>query len=294
MGSKTIAEPALTASPKPGQDRPHGHCDRAPGIAMASWIRFEQAGTEGFGSLDPASGRIAIHAGDLFSDPAPTGQETRLDDVRLLAPVVPGKFIGLWNNFHELAAKLGTSIPEEPLFFLKAATSLLPSGGTIQAPAGYAGKIAYEGELGIVLGRRAQSVSEAEAAEAIFGYTCVNDVTALDILSGDPSFPQWARAKSCDSFGPCGPAIATGLDPSTLRVRTTLNGRVRQDYPAADMIIPPARIVSLLSREMTLEPGDLIACGTSVGVLPMRPGMVVEVTIDGIGTLRNTVGGGPA
>ncbi len=258
---------------------------------MASWIRFEQAGREEFGLLDPESGQIAVHEGNLFDQPVATGQERHLDEVRLLVPVRPGKFIGLWNNFHELAAKLGTSIPKEPLYFLKATTSLPPSGEAIRPPAGYTGKIAYEGELGIVVGRRCRNTSEADAAQAIFGYTCVNDVTALDILSADPAFPQWARAKSCDSFGPCGPAIATGLDPSILRVRTLLNGRERQSYPAADMIIPPARIVSLLSREMTLEPGDLIACGTSVGVLPMRAGMVVEVTINGIGTLRNPVAG---
>ncbi len=257
---------------------------------MAHWIRFEHAGVESLGLLDPESGRVELHEGDLFNNPVSTGQQCHLDDVRLLVPVRPSKFIGLWNNFHELAAKLGTALPGEPLFFLKAATSLLPSGGTIRPPMGYAGKIAYEGELGIVIGRQCRAVNEADAAAAIFGYACVNDVTALDILTADPSFPQWARAKSCDSFGPCGPAIATGLDPSALRIRTLLNGRERQNYPVADMILPPARIVSLLSREMTLEPGDLIACGTSVGVLPMRAGMVVEVVIDGIGTLRNAVG----
>ena len=265
---------------------------RAPGAAMAHWIRFEHAGTEGFGVLDPASGQIDVQEGDFFARPVPTGQRVHLDGIRLLPPVAPGKFIGLWNNFHELAAKLGSSIPEVPLYFLKAPTSLLPSGGVIRPPAGYAGKIAFEGELGIVVGRRCRGAGEAEAAEAIFGYTCVNDVTALDILGADPAFPQWARAKSCDSFGPCGPVVATGLDPSALRVRTLLNGRVLQDYPVADMILPPVRIVSLLSREMTLEPGDLIACGTSVGVLPMRAGAAVEVAIDGIGTLRNTVAGG--
>lgn len=265
---------------------------RAPGAAMAHWIRFEHAGTEGFGVLDPASGQIDVQEGDLFARPVSTGQRVHLDDIQLLPPVAPGKFIGLWNNFHELAAKLGASVPEVPLYFLKAPTSLLASGGVIRPPEGYAGKIAYEGELGIVMGRRCRGAGEAEAAEAIFGYTCVNDVTALDILGADPAFPQWARAKSCDTFGPCGPVIATGLDPSVLRVRTLLNGRARQDYPVADMILPPARIVSLLSREMTLEPGDLIACGTSVGVLPMRPGAVVEVAIDGIGALRNTVAGG--
>ena len=261
---------------------------------MAHWIRFTHGGTEGFGTLDPASGEIDMQEGDLFARPVPTGQRVHLDGIQVLPPVAPGKFIGLWNNFHDLAAKLGASIPEVPLYFLKAPTSLLPSGGVIRPPAGYAGKIAYEGELGIVIGRRCRGADETEAAEAIFGFTCVNDVTALDILGADPAFPQWARAKSCETVGACGPAIATGLDPSALRVRTLLNGRARQDYPVADMILPPARIVSLLSREMTLEPGDLIACGTSVGVLPMRPGTVVEVAIDGIGTLRNTVaGGGP-
>ncbi len=185
--------------------------------------------------------------------------------------------------------KLGAAIPAGPLYFLKSPGSIQDPEGAIVPPAGYAGKTLYEGELGIVIGRVCTNVSEAEAAEAIFGYTCVNDVTALDILNADPSFPQWARAKSCDSFGPCGPAIVTGLDWSQLRVRTLLNGRERQNYPASDMILPPARIVSLISREMTLQPGDLIACGTSVGALPMRPGMVVEVVIDGIGTLRNRV-----
>jgi 2-keto-4-pentenoate hydratase/2-oxohepta-3-ene-1,7-dioic acid hydratase in catechol pathway len=256
---------------------------------MALWVRFERDGAEGFGTLDADAGTIQAHAGGLFGTPAPTGANDSLDAVQLLAPVRPGKFIGLWNNFHELAARLGTAIPSEPLFFLKAPTSVLDPGGAIRPPAGYSGKIVYEGELGIVIGARCRGATEAEAEAAIFGYTCVNDVTAPDILGADPAFPQWARAKSCDTFGPCGPAIATGLDWAGLRIRTLLNGRERQNYPASDMILAPARIVSLISREMTLEPGDLIACGTSVGVLPMRSGTVVEVVIDGIGTLRNPV-----
>jgi len=254
---------------------------------MALWVRFEHGGAEGFGTLDTAAGTVAVHAGELFGAPVPTGEEHRLDAVRLLAPVRPGKFIGLWNNFHALAAKLGTAIPAEPLFFLKAPTSVLAPGEAIRPPAGYAGKVVYEGELGVVIGARCAGANEAEAERAIFGYTCVNDVTAFDTLGTDPAFPQWARAKGCDTFGPCGPAIATGLDWSGLQIRTLLNGQERQGYPAGDMILPPARIVSLISREMTLEPGDLIACGTSTGVGSMRPGMVVEVVIEGIGTLRN-------
>jgi 2-keto-4-pentenoate hydratase/2-oxohepta-3-ene-1,7-dioic acid hydratase in catechol pathway len=259
---------------------------------MALWIRFEHSDQAGLGLLDPDSGRVAVHEGDLFAGPAPTGQVLDLASVRLLAPVSPVHFIGLWNNFHALAAKQGNAIPAEPLYFLKSPGSVLAPEAAIVPPASYAGRTAYEGELGIVIGQRCADVNEAGAEAAIFGYTCVNDVTALDILQANPSFPQWARAKSCDTFGPCGPAIATGLDWSKLVVRTLLNGRERQNYAASDMILPPARIVSLISREMTLLPGDLIACGTSVGVLPMRAGMVVEVAIDGIGTLRNRFGAG--
>ena len=141
-----------------------------------------------------------------------------------------------------------------PLYFLKNSRSIIGPGAAIRPPAGYAGKVLYEGELGIVIGRTCTAVDEAAAEAAIFGYTAVNDVTALDLLTADASFPQWARAKGCDTFGPIGPAIATGLDWSAARVKVALNGRVRQDYPAADMILPPARIVSLISREMTLAP----------------------------------------
>lgn len=254
---------------------------------MTAWVRFMRGETESFGVLRGEV--IDLHDGNMFAAPRPTGESAPLESVCLLPPVRPGVFIGLWNNFHELAAKLGAAIPSEPLYFLKSPRSLLPPDAPIRAPSGYGGKIVYEGELGIVIGRGCAGVDEAAAADAIFGYTCVNDVTALDLLNADPAFPQWARAKGCDSFGPVGPAVVTGLDWSTLRVRTLLNGRERQNYPASDMILPPARIVSLISREMTLHPGDLIACGTSVGILPMRPGAVVEVAIDGIGVLRNPV-----
>ncbi|MBV1799235.1 fumarylacetoacetate hydrolase family protein [Siccirubricoccus sp. G192] len=253
---------------------------------MALWVRFARDGAEGFGLLEGDS--VRVHAGDIFAAPEPTGESLPLADLRLLPPVRPARFIGLWNNFHEVAAKAGNAIPAEPLYFLKSPGSIIGPEAAIRPPAGYTGKVIYEGELGLVIGRTCTNATEAEAGAAIFGLTCVNDVTALDLLQADPSFPQWARAKGCDTFGPVGPAIATGLDWSAQRVKVALNGRVRQDYPLSDMILPPARIVSLISREMTLHPGDLIACGTSLGALPMRPGMVVEVTIEGIGTLRNS------
>ena len=253
---------------------------------MTRWVRFRQAdASEGFGTLEGEN--IIPHAGEMFAAPAPSGDALPLAGVTLLAPVRPARFIGLWNNFHEAAAKQGNAIPETPLWFLKSPGSVIGPGAAIRPPASYTGRTLYEGELGLVIGRRVSNADEAEAGAAIFGLTCVNDVTALDLLTADPSFPQWARAKSPDSFGPVGPCIATGLDWRALRVQVALNGRVRQDYPCADMILPPARIVSLISREMTLEPGDLIACGTSLGALPMRPGMEVAVTIEGIGTLGN-------
>ncbi len=254
---------------------------------MAHWVRFARAdGSTGFGTL--AEGQVAVHGGDMFAGATPTGETLAAEALALLPPVVPGQFIGLWNNFHEAAAKAGNAIPATPLWFLKAPGSLAGPGDAIRPPGSYQGKVIYEGELGIVIGATTRDADEAAAEAAIFGYTCVNDVTALDLLHSDPSFPQWARAKGCDGFGPIGPAIATGLDWAAARCKVALNGRGRQDYPLADMILPPARIVSLLSREVTLRPGDVIACGTSVGALPMRPGMLVEVSIDGVGTLANT------
>ena len=253
---------------------------------VTHWVRFRAAdGKEGFGTL--AERAVTPHAGSLFGENAPAGPALPLAEVTLMAPVRPLRFIGLWNNYHELAAKQGNAIPETPLWFLKSPGSVIGPGEAIRPIPNYTGKTLYEGELGLVIGRRVSQADEAEAEAAILGLTCVNDVTALDILTADPSFPQWARAKSPDGFGPVGPCIAQGLDWRELRVQVALNGRVRQDYPCADMILPPARIVSLLSQDMTLEPGDLIACGTSVGALPMRPGIEVSVTIAGIGTLTN-------
>lgn len=252
---------------------------------MTLWVRFEHAGRERIGTL--SDGQVQPRSGGLFDAGAAEGDPLPLDAVRLLPPVRPRAFFGLWNNFHEAAAKNGWTVPAAPLWFLKAPGSLAGPGDAIRPPPGFTGRVLFEGELGVVIGRRLSRADEAEAEASIFGYTAVNDVTALDWLNEDPAFPQWARAKGCDGFGPIGPVVATGFDWRGSRVKVALNGRVRQDYALSDMILPPARIVSLLSQELTLEPGDLIACGTSLGALPMRPGMTVEVTIEGIGTLRN-------
>ncbi len=254
---------------------------------MTLWVRYEHAGETGFGILrDDAT--IAVHSGDMFAGASPSGASLTLSDVKLLTPTQPSKMLALWNNFKALAEKLGTEHPAHPLYFLKAPNSFLATAEIIRRPAGYDGKVVYEGELGIVIGKRAKGISEAAADDHIFGYTCINDVTAVDLLKADPSFEQWTRAKSFDGFGVFGPCVATGLDPDRLVIRTVLNGAERQNYPASDMILPPRRIVSLLSRDMTLEPGDVICCGTSVGVGSMKePTNIVEINIDGIGELIN-------
>ena len=254
---------------------------------MTLWIRFGHAAQTKFGTL--VGDEVAVHTGSMFADPRPTGETLSLSDVTLKHPCEPSKMLGLWNNFHALAKKINSPVPPEPLYFIKNTVSFADPGFAVRRPASYDGKVVYEGELGIVVGRTVLNVDEAEAGAAIFGYTCVNDITAIDILTRDPTFAQWTRAKGFDGFGPFGPAIATGLDPATLVVRTILNGDERQNYPISDMVFTPAQLVSMISRDMTLLPGDIISCGTSVGVGSMRdPDNTIEIEIAGIGTLRNT------
>jgi 2-keto-4-pentenoate hydratase/2-oxohepta-3-ene-1,7-dioic acid hydratase in catechol pathway len=253
---------------------------------MPRWIRFTHQGQTAFGTLE--NDTIQVHAGEMFANPVPSGKSLSLAEVTVLPPCAPGKMICLWNNYRALAAKLGQSIPDEPLWFIKANSALLGHGQAIRTPAGYTGKVVYEAELGIVIGQPCRAVSEAEAGQRIFGFTCVNDVTAIDILKRDVSFDQWSRSKSFDTFGPLGPVIATGLDPMSLQIKLYLNDQERQNYPVSDMVFPPAKLVSLLSHDVTLEPGDVIACGTSVGVGSMKPGSTVRVVIDGVGELVNS------
>ena len=253
---------------------------------MTHWIRYRHRGETGFGTLEGDS--ILEHSGNMFDAPHASGRMIARSEVELLAPTSPSKVIALWNNFHALAAKLGVPEPPEPLYLLKAPSSVTAPDARIARPSSYDGKIVYEGELAIVIGRRCHNVTAEDAAAYIFGYTCVNDVTAADIIAKDKTFAQWARAKSFDGFCPFGPVIATGVDPSSLVVRTLLDGVERQSYPIADMIFGARELVSKLSRDMTLLPGDLICCGTSLGVGSIKgPVNVVTVAIEGIGELRN-------
>lgn len=253
--------------------------------AAARWLRFEHDGRIGFGLL--GEGDIVLeHIGSMFDHPEPTGLRYDLARLKLLTPTQPTKVIAMWNNFHALGAKLGLAVPLEPLYLMKAPNSWLAAGQTIRRPR-CEGKVVYEGELGIVIGKTCSGVPVDEALEHVFGYTCANDVTVADILNRDASFTQWDRAKGFDTFCPMGPFVATGLDPASLVVTTTLNGELRQNYPISDMRFPVQQLVSLISQDMTLMPGDVILCGTSVGVGSMKPDSRVEIAIEGIGRLSN-------
>lgn len=252
------------------------------------WLRYAHGGQAGFGVLD--DDRVAVHRGDLFGPNEPTGEWLPLAELEILPPCEPQTVVGLWNNFHALAQKNGWRPPAEPLYFLKAHGSLAGPGSVTPAAPEAMGRVAFEGELAVVIGRRAHRVSLQDAAGHIAGYTCANDITAIELLQRDPTFPQWTRAKGLPGFGVFGPVIETQFDWQGAALRTRVGGRERQNYPLADMIMSPPELVSRISQDLRLEPGDLILCGTSVGVLPMKPGSEVEVEIDGIGVLQHRYG----
>ena len=252
------------------------------------WLRFARGGQVGFGLLDGEL--IQVHRGDLFGEHEASGERLALADVQLLPPCEPRTVVGLWNNFHALAQKNGWTPPAEPLYFIKATGSLAGPGSTTPAAAEAVGRVAFEGELAIVIGRTTHGVTVDQASAHIAGYTCANDITAIELLNRDATFAQWTRAKGLPGFGVFGPVIETDFDLQAATLRTRVGGRERQNYALSDMIVQPAALVSLISQDLVLQPGDLILCGTSLGVLPMKPGSEVEVEIDGIGVLRHRYG----
>ena len=252
------------------------------------WLRFEHRGSLACGLLD--GDVVHVHRGNLFEAPEATGETVPLAGIVWHTPCQPSKMLALWNNFRAAAAKNGWAEPAEPLYFVKTPNSFAAHGATVPVPAAYDGRVVFEGELAIVIGRRARAVPLAEAAAHIFGYTCADDITAVELLGRDPAFPQWTRAKGFDGFGVFGPVIETDFNPAAASVVTRVGGRERQNYALADMFFSPAELVSLISQDLTLEPGDVILCGTSLGVLPMKAGSEVEVQIEGIGSLRHRYG----
>lgn len=252
---------------------------------MALWIRFEHEGKIKFGQLEKKE--IHIFTGEMFGENHATKNTVPLSSVKLLTPCAPGKMLALWNNFLLRAEKEGLTRPDHPLYFAKTNNCYLAPEQTIIQPHSYDGPVVFEGELGIVIGKNCKEISLDKIDEYIFGYTIVNDVTARTVLKADPTFTQWGRAKSYDTFGPFGPVIVSGIDPDQLVVRSLIDGIEKQNYPVSDMFYRPRQLASLLSHDLTLNPGDVISCGTSIGAGIMPKGCKVEIEIKGIGVLRN-------
>ncbi len=226
-------------------------------------------------------------AGTFFENPVPSGEEIPLDDVRLLAPILPSKVVCLGRNYAAHAAEFGGEVPEEPLVFLKPSTSVSGPGDPIPLPP-ISNRVDYEGELAVVIGRIARNVRAEETFRYILGYTCGNDVTLRDLQKKDD---QWARAKGFDGSCPLGPWVETELDPIDVHLETRVNGEVRQSASTSDMVFGVATIIEFVTAFMTLLPGDVIMTGTPEGVGKLESGDRVEVVIDGIGVLLNPVGG---
>jgi 2-keto-4-pentenoate hydratase/2-oxohepta-3-ene-1,7-dioic acid hydratase in catechol pathway len=215
-----------------------------------------------------------------------TGARYPVADVRLLAPVLPSKVVAIGKNYAAHAREMGGEPPDEPVLFLKPSTSVVGPGDAIIRPVRLSERVDFEGELAVVIGRVCRDVPPGRAAEAIFGYTCANDVTARDLQARDG---QWARAKGFDTFCPLGPWIETQLDPADLELTTTVNDEVRQHSRTSLLLHHVAALVSFASAVMTLLPGDVLLTGTPDGVGPLEKGDQVSVTIEGIGTLSNRV-----
>jgi 2-keto-4-pentenoate hydratase/2-oxohepta-3-ene-1,7-dioic acid hydratase in catechol pathway len=205
--------------------------------------------------------------------------------VKLLAPCVPSKIVAVGLNYRDHAHEMGFPVPENPIIFLKPPTALIGPGDAIVAPA-MSRQIDYEAELGVVIKSRARNVPADRVRDYILGFTCANDVTARDLQKLDT---QWTRAKSFDTFCPVGPWIETGLDPKDLLVESYLNRERKQSSRTSQFIFSVDQLVSFISNIMTLYPGDLIITGTPAGIGPMKPGDEIEVRIEGIGSLKNTV-----
>ncbi len=240
-----------------------------------------------YGLVDGAGEKIAEVTGDpLYQRIELTGATHLVEDVRLLAPVIPrSKVIGIGRNYAEHAAEMGGEAPEEPLMFLVPNTAVIGPGDPVVLPPQSA-EVHYEGELAVVIGRMCKDVEPEDALGVVFGYTCANDVTARDLQRSDG---QWARAKGFDTFCPLGPWVETDLDPAALGVVTRLDGEVVQDGTTSDMVHGVGALVSHASKAFTLLPGDVILTGTPAGVGPMEAGQRVEVEVEGIGVLANPV-----
>ena len=258
------------------------------------YCRFAYQNATRYGLIEEMAGQLTITrtlavAPRSFADFASgDGSQIPLGAVRLLAPVEPAKIVCIGRNYREHAKELNHPIPAEPLLFLKPPSSIIGPEDEIRRPVALSQRVDYEGELGVVMGKRCYRLREDDDVRPyILGYTCVNDVTARDLQNKDG---QWTRAKGFDTFCPVGPVVAENLDPwKGVRVQTRVNGELRQNGTTSDFLFPLDRLIRYISQVMTLEAGDLIPTGTPVGVGPLQVGDKVEVTVEGVGALANPV-----
>lgn len=261
------------------------------------YCRFHFNGEAHYGLVESVAGHDSIVRllltppeeadGDMESLRTRKIEPIPLEEAALLPPVRPSKIVCIGRNYREHAAELGHDVPKEPLIFLKATSALLSPGATIRRP-GLSQRVDHEGELGVVIGKTChQPSADADIRQYILGYTCVNDVTARDLQNKDG---QWSRAKGFDTFCPVGPLVTDEIDPwAGVDVETRVNGNVKQQGNTRDFIFPLDAVIRYIAQAMTLFPGDLIPTGTPSGVGPVVAGDVVEVSVDGVGTLRNSV-----
>lgn len=250
---------------------------------MAAIGRF-QKGEEIF-HAKVVDGELFKLIGDVYGSPSFEKKPTPLKGVKTLVPVVPSKIIAVGLNYADHARETGKPLPKEPLFWLKAPTSLIPDGAKIEVPFGNH-RTDFEAELTIVIGRRMRNVTPAAAARYIFGYTAAQDVTDRTIQNGES---QWSRSKSFDTFTPVGPYIETKIDPHDLNIQLFQNGQLRQNSNTSQLIFNCFDLVSFISTNMTMLPGDIILTGTPSGVGPIESGDRLEVRIQGLAPLVNTV-----
>src|ERR1700733_6020257 len=261
------------------------------------YCRFQFNGQPQYGLVETAAGREAIVRilltapedadGDMESLRTRRIEAIPLEEASLLAPVRPTKIVCVGRNYREHAAELGHDVPTEPLIFLEATSSLMGPGGTVLRPK-ISERVDFEGELGVVIGKTChQPAADTDIRQYILGYTCVNDVTARDLQNKDG---QWSRAKGFDTCCPVGPVVVQEIDPwAGIEVETRVNGSVRQKGNTRDLLFPLDVVIRHIAQAMTLFPGDLIPSGTPEGVGPLVAGDTVEISVEGIGTLRNSV-----
>lgn len=251
---------------------------------MTRFVRFVLDGEPAYGTVD--GDEVVGIEPHPFAAYRPTGRRVPVEGLRLLAPVIPTKIVAVGRNYAAHAAELGNDVPSEPLLFLKPSTAVIGPGEPIRLPTDVSEEVSHEGEIAVVMGALVSRVTPEVAEKAVLGVTCANDVTLRDVQRRES---QWARAKGFDGSCPLGPAIATGLDLADLRVRTWVDGELRQDGHSSQMVFDIPTLIAEISRTMTLLPGDVVLTGSPAGVGPLLPGQRVRVEVDGVGVLENPV-----